>query len=215
MRIEFLIIAFGVLSFFSNISNAVTYDTAEDYEDEIEELQNQVNELSLDNLKLIKKGEPENIYPNLKKHDNWISYESLKSSNTLLQTESLGNKSTEFVIELTPNNLDKTYSELRVSLKNSLFNEIRHEFNAKLRIDNNPIYSVNASINTEVFSHETEVIFNVPIQFIEQAKKGSFLRLKVESIDKVYKFNLSGFTSAYTRALNLLKENNSEGSFFY
>lgn len=208
MKILFVKFVASLCLIYSSISNAYI----EDYEirSSINNLQNQLDDLSSNDYASVMV-EFNSHYPKGKFHNNWLSYQGYGSSGKI-QCENEGTKDTSLVIDIyADEEMTKKDGKKMVQMRimNKFFLDNKN-INIQLRVDDKTIYEDRGSY----FGLST-YIFAVPFTVIEEAKKGKFLRVRVDTgHEEIFKFSLSGFTAAYNRGVKLAKEKSEDKDFF-
>ena len=161
---------------------------------------------------------------NIKKHKNW--YSMLYTSKTRMVGRMASSPELNkdiFTIDFIPDNSTKlTNWELCISNKKDSLHqgwismETPIKTSCSLRVDNRSIYSTDCLyLDDENFYYLAIDAAYTPRKFLGDCLEGNTLRVKftVNNKDFFERYSLSGFTSAFTRANNLIKANNDSAYF--
>lgn len=161
---------------------------------------------------------------NIKKHRNW--YSMLYTSKTRMvgrMASSPALNKDVFTIDFIPDNSTKLNNwELSISNKKDsqhqgwISMETPLKTSCALRVDNKSIYSTDCLyLDDENYYYLAINAAYTPRKFLEECLEGNTLRVKftVNNKDFFERYSLSGFTSAFNRATNLINANNDSSYF--
>lgn len=85
----------------------------------------------------------------------------------------------------------------------------------QVRVDNKPIQYINSRVSHSNGGWFLEFGKGLADSFLEQAKKGHTIRIKLMLDDPLYfSYSLSGFTAAYNRAMSLFPHTKTDADYF-